>query len=126
MVNCIRHKQEILDFPCNDELSRDCRMMHTLSRSKFSLSHCGSLCPRLPRSLIPRSLKPRRLADFSTTGLIRSRPRCGLGHAGLLKSCCAASLMRRWHGRVTDEVRWPATKEDRALQATATAAADGR
>ena len=30
--------------------------------------------------------------------------------------------MRRWHGRVMDEARWPATKEERALPATATAA----
>ncbi len=35
-------------------------------------------------------------------------------------------LELRWHGRVTDEARWPAMKEEPALRATATAAARGR
>ena len=40
----------------------------------------------LPRSLILRSLQPRWLLIFSTTGSIRSRPRCALGRAGSSKS----------------------------------------
>jgi hypothetical protein len=32
----------------------------------------------------------------------------------------------RWRGRVTDEARWPAMKQEPALRATATAAARGR
>src|SRR5258708_1671274 len=60
-------------------------------------------------------------AIFSTTGLIRLRPKCGLDRVSSSKTCCGASSRRRFHGHVTGAARCPAGKEERALRATATA-----
>ena len=76
----------------------------------------------------PNSLQPAadKAVDLFDNWFDPIEMRFGLDRVNLLKSCFAASWTLRWQGRVTNEARWPAMKEEPKLRATATAAARDR